>query len=195
MANCDCCRRILFHGFRCTTCGIRFHSACASQVPTLCQPALVENYYRRNYSKDEPSSGLKRSSSVSSNSRERSSSEPNILSNMIVQTNLANEENGEETEPTTGQQQQQREPRARSADESLKKIQNFAHEHESMKDWEILENEIAIKECIGSGSYGTVFRGHWHGPVALKKLKVANPTQDQLLVQITVVWILVLFLT
>jgi len=33
---------------------------------------------------------------------------------------------------------------------------------------------------IGSGSFGTVYRGLWHGPVAIKKLNVKDPTPAQL---------------
>lgn len=33
---------------------------------------------------------------------------------------------------------------------------------------------------IGSGSFGTVFKAHWHGPVAVKKLNVTDPTQAQM---------------
>ena len=34
---CDSCRRLLFQGFRCQTCGYRFHQRCAENVPVLCQ--------------------------------------------------------------------------------------------------------------------------------------------------------------
>ncbi|XP_054159726.1 raf homolog serine/threonine-protein kinase Raf-like [Oppia nitens] len=49
----------------------------------------------------------------------------------------------------------------------------------SLEDWEIPFGEIYTGPRIGSGSYGTVYKGYWHGPVALKKLKV-NPTSAQL---------------
>jgi hypothetical protein len=52
-----------------------------------------------------------------------------------------------------------------------------------IEDWEIPESEIDFGERIGSGSFGTVFKGMWHGPVALKKLNVfkdQKPTQSQL---------------
>lgn len=36
-----------------------------------------------------------------------------------------------------------------------------------------------IGDKIGSGSFGTVFRGRWCGPVAIKKLNVGEPTAQQ----------------
>uniref|UniRef100_A0A5F8GMW9 A-Raf proto-oncogene, serine/threonine kinase n=1 Tax=Monodelphis domestica TaxID=13616 RepID=A0A5F8GMW9_MONDO len=33
---CDFCRRFLFHGFRCQTCGYKFHQHCSARVPTIC---------------------------------------------------------------------------------------------------------------------------------------------------------------
>lgn len=33
---CECCRRLLFQGFYCRTCGYKFHQRCAAGVPSLC---------------------------------------------------------------------------------------------------------------------------------------------------------------
>lgn len=91
-------------------------------------------------------------------------------------------------------------PRARSADESSKKVRvaikttkcerikdnlndwnlQVRASRESIEDWEIPADEILIGPRIGSGSFGTVYRGHWHGPVAVKTLNVKDPTPAQL---------------
>ncbi|XP_047118079.1 raf homolog serine/threonine-protein kinase Raf [Schistocerca piceifrons] len=68
-------------------------------------------------------------------------------------------------------------PRARSADESGNKVRP---PRESIEDWEIPADEILIGPRIGSGSFGTVYKGHWHGPVAVKTLNVKDPTPTQL---------------
>lgn len=68
-------------------------------------------------------------------------------------------------------------PRARSADESSK---NLLAPRESIEDWEIPADEILVGPRIGSGSFGTVFKAHWHGPVAVKTLNVKIPTMAQL---------------
>ncbi|XP_060586749.1 serine/threonine-protein kinase A-Raf-like isoform X2 [Ruditapes philippinarum] len=51
---------------------------------------------------------------------------------------------------------------------------------DSNEDWEIPNEEIIFGPRIGSGSFGTVFKGHWHGAVAVKRLNVTNPTPAQL---------------
>jgi len=37
LAFCEACRRLLFQGFCCRTCGYKFHQRCADGVPKLCQ--------------------------------------------------------------------------------------------------------------------------------------------------------------
>ncbi|CAH2100444.1 unnamed protein product [Euphydryas editha] len=70
-----------------------------------------------------------------------------------------------------------RRARARSADESWK---HALSPRESYDDWVIPADEILIGARIGSGSFGTVYKAHWHGPVAVKTLNVKTPTPAQL---------------
>lgn len=46
--------------------------------------------------------------------------------------------------------------------------------------WEIDGKEIIRENRIGQGSFATVYKGRWHGPVALKELNVKDPTPTQL---------------
>lgn len=52
--------------------------------------------------------------------------------------------------------------------------------HDSNDKWEIPTEEIQRGPRIGSGSFGTVFKGYWHGDVAIKELNVVDPTPTQL---------------
>ena len=38
---------------------------------------------------------------------------------------------------------------------------------DSNDDWEIYAEDLKIGERIGSGSYGTVYKGYWHGMIIL----------------------------
>ncbi|CAH0715274.1 unnamed protein product, partial [Brenthis ino] len=42
----------------------------------------------------------------------------------------------------------------------------------SMKEWDIPYDELKLFEMIGTGRFGTVYRGSWHGAVAVKLLHV-----------------------
>ncbi|XP_013170222.1 PREDICTED: kinase suppressor of Ras 2 isoform X3 [Papilio xuthus] len=42
----------------------------------------------------------------------------------------------------------------------------------SMKEWDIPYDELKLFEVIGAGRFGTVYRGSWHGAVAVKLLHV-----------------------
>ncbi|XP_015685811.1 RAF proto-oncogene serine/threonine-protein kinase, partial [Protobothrops mucrosquamatus] len=36
LAYCDICQKFLLNGFRCQTCGYKFHEHCSTKVPTMC---------------------------------------------------------------------------------------------------------------------------------------------------------------
>ncbi|XP_022651511.1 serine/threonine-protein kinase B-raf-like isoform X3 [Varroa destructor] len=239
LAFCECCRKLLFHGFRCQTCGYRFHPRCADSVPALCQPLRVDQqYYKHLLAMQDgvepppahykpfieeasspraiPGGGAGRGGDPHEGAagapltaqRERSTSAPNVSYNMVNQdfsADLSKYKSQVYSSPGSGlvpprcsqvssasptrtqsaqgsptSSHKTPRPRARSADESSKKAVNQKSTRESIEDWEILPEEILTGPRIGSGSFGTVYRGHWHGHVALKKLNVTNPTPAQL---------------
>uniref|UniRef100_A0A671UXX8 non-specific serine/threonine protein kinase n=1 Tax=Sparus aurata TaxID=8175 RepID=A0A671UXX8_SPAAU len=45
LAYCDFCHKFLFNGFRCQTCGYKFHQHCSSKVPTVCVDMDTVNEY------------------------------------------------------------------------------------------------------------------------------------------------------
>ncbi|OQV18921.1 RAF proto-oncogene serine/threonine-protein kinase [Hypsibius exemplaris] len=54
------------------------------------------------------------------------------------------------------------------------------HRDGNADEWEIPADKLYCDEKIGSGSFGTVYRGFWHGDVAVKHLSVSNPTAEQI---------------
>lgn len=41
-----------------------------------------------------------------------------------------------------------------------------------MREWDIPYDELKIGESIGTGRFGIVYRGNWHGDVAIKVLNM-----------------------
>ena len=71
--------------------------------------------------------------------------------------------------------------RASSADDTATKKIKVSEKKETIEDWEIPANDILLfKKNIGQGSFGTVYRGLWHGPCAVKTLNVKNPSPEQI---------------
>ncbi|XP_034489924.1 raf homolog serine/threonine-protein kinase Raf isoform X2 [Drosophila innubila] len=203
---CEGCRRLLFTGFYCSQCNFRFHQRCVGWVPLLCQPFSVDSYYERLLSSyPENSVGMPvtgRGNAVRFNGRpprisqdDRSNSAPNVCINNIrpltteTQRSLimqarpplphpcTDHSNSTQSSPTSTLKHNR--PRARSADESNKNLLSRDAKN-SEENWNIQAEEILIGPLIGSGSFGTVYRAHWHGSVAVKTLKVKTPSPAQL---------------
>ena len=225
LAFCECCRRLLFQGFCCRTCGFKFHQKCAVKVPKLCQQVrmqkiLVQTMLAGEQSAPETMVGIimpgghidsgshhpvRRAPAISS--RDRSSSAPNVC-NILTEVALPDQyrpptrpgaggipgmvrladhvspstsptqasSRSESSSPTSVRQCRQR---ASSADDSSKK-EIKREKKETIEDWEIPMDNIFIGPRIGAGSFGTVYRGHWHGAVAIKTLNVRDPTPAQI---------------
>ncbi|GCC16903.1 hypothetical protein chiPu_0017386 [Chiloscyllium punctatum] len=294
LAFCDFCRKLLFQGFRCQTCGYKFHQRCSTEVPLMCVNIdqldlliLSRIYENHPITQDDVSSGttppglgmypsvppsdstgsLSHSTASPTKSipipqpfrpgeedqrnqfgqRDRSSSAPNVHLNTIEQVNidglirdqgLPRNDGAPLTQPirclrkyrsrtpspllqsypndlvfdfepgpvfrgsTSGlsatppaslpgslscvktlQKSPGTQPRERksssSSSEDRNKMKTLGR-RDSSDDWEISEGQITLGQRIGSGSFGTVYKGKWHGDVAVKMLNVTAPTPQQL---------------
>ncbi|XP_059967575.1 RAF proto-oncogene serine/threonine-protein kinase isoform X2 [Mesoplodon densirostris] len=238
LAFCDICQKFLLNGFRCQTCGYKFHEHCSTKVPTMCVdwsnirqlllfpnstvgdsgvpvlPSLTMRRMRESVSRMPVSSQHRYStphaftfntSSPSSegslSQRQRSTSTPNVH---MVSTTLpvdsrmiedAIRSHGESASPSalssspnnlspTGWSQPktpvpaQRERAPGSSTHEKNKIRPRG-QRDSSYYWEIEASEVMLSTRIGSGSFGTVYKGKWHGDVAVKILKVVDPTPEQ----------------
>uniref|UniRef100_A0A3P8NYF7 non-specific serine/threonine protein kinase n=1 Tax=Astatotilapia calliptera TaxID=8154 RepID=A0A3P8NYF7_ASTCA len=198
LAYCDFCHKFLFNGFRCQTCGYKFHQHCSSKVPTVCVDMdTIRECFAGNIS---PREGGGDGQSLQ---RHRSTSTPNVhmvstldpASAMIIEEALKfNNTIGPEPSPkpstsppssfgSPGKKppKSPSEPRERkpSSSDDKKKVHRGGN-RDSSYYWEVHSREVNIQKRIGSGSFGTVFKGKWHGDVAIKILKVKEPTPEQL---------------
>lgn len=52
-----------------------------------------------------------------------------------------------------------------------------------MREWDIPYDELKIGEQIGTGRFGKVYRGYWHGDVAIKLLNMEYINDEKTLEQ------------
>ncbi|KAG5210582.1 hypothetical protein JEQ12_015776 [Ovis aries] len=263
LAFCDFCRKLLFQGFRCQTCGYKFHQRCSTEVPLMCvnydqlePPILTSPSPSKSIPIPQPFRPADEDHRNQFGQRDRSSSAPNVHINTIEPVNIDDlirdqgfrsdgaplnqlmrclrkyqsrtpspllhsvpSEIVFDFEPgpvfrgsTTGLSATppaslpgslsnvkalqkspgpQRERKSSSSSEDRNRMKTLGR-RDSSDDWEIPDGQITVGQRIGSGSFGTVYKGKWHdwndiwsgnyllGDVAVKMLNVTAPTPQQL---------------
>uniref|UniRef100_A0A8C9SSF5 RAF proto-oncogene serine/threonine-protein kinase n=1 Tax=Scleropages formosus TaxID=113540 RepID=A0A8C9SSF5_SCLFO len=210
LAYCDICQKFLLNGFRCQTCGYKFHEHCSTKVPTMCldwstiicfmravrdggPDYLVLSNQRRRLS----SSSLHRHSTPHAfnsitpyptsggalSQRQRSTSTPNVH---MVSTTMPVDGSVIEVPAEPPHAPFSPEPESNRLDPVQDPSPHGQREGPLPRDkrdssyyWEIEATEVVLLSRIGSGSFGTVYKGKWHGDVAVKILKVIDPTPEQ----------------
>ncbi|NXF19181.1 BRAF kinase, partial [Rhodinocichla rosea] len=277
LAFCDFCRKLLFQGFRCQTCGYKFHQRCSTEVPLMCvnydqlDLLFVSKFFEHHPIPPEeaslgettPASGSYPSVPPSDSvgppilpspspsksipipqplrpadedhrnqfgQRDRSSSAPNVHINTIEPVNIddliRDQSLRGEGAPLNQLMRCLRKYQSRTPSPLLHSVPSeivFDFEpgpvfrgswallscfhpnkiskttdavcaspshrvyvsktlgrRDSSDDWEIPDGQITVGQRIGSGSFGTVYKGKWHGDVAVKMLNVTAPTPQQL---------------
>ncbi|XP_028309811.1 raf-1 proto-oncogene, serine/threonine kinase a isoform X2 [Gouania willdenowi] len=231
LAFCDICQKFLLNGFRCQTCGYKFHEHCSTKVPTMCVdwsnirqlllcptpgeisapslPTLTSRRMRESLTRF-PSSAHRYSTPHAFNyttpypptggglsQRQRSTSTPNVhmvsttlpVDSSMIEDAIRNHDSAGSSpnQSPTGWSQSQPKPPAPSQRERVTAFNTQEKNKIRPRDkrdssyyWEIEASEVYLHSCIGSGSFGTVYKGKWHGDVAVKILKVTDPTPEQL---------------
>uniref|UniRef100_A0A6Q2X455 RAF proto-oncogene serine/threonine-protein kinase n=1 Tax=Esox lucius TaxID=8010 RepID=A0A6Q2X455_ESOLU len=231
LAFCDICQKFLLNGFRCQTCGYKFHEHCSTKVPTMCVdwsnirqlllfptpgemcgstlPPLTSRRMRDSLSRFPVSSQHRHSTPhafdfhlsagpvseaepVVLSHRLRSTSTPNV--HMVTTTSIpldttafqGEREIPPDLSPTgCSMSGQCRAPAPAPRERAVSSNAQDKHrirprdKRDSSYYWEIEASEVVLQNRIGSGSFGTVYKGKWHGDVAVKILKVVDPTPEQ----------------
>lgn len=185
-SKCHFCQEFLMRGIRCLACGIEFHRNCSSSVPKLCEPTIEpKSLYRHMLARSSGTNALSTSDPPTSTSwpirpRARSADENSKHKSKVAQNQAPSEQ-------TTNQQSAQSKENM-DHDNSYGSNRPIAsnnvvsrNHHQLLEEkWEIDGKQIIRGERIGQGSFATVYKGTWHGPVALKELNVKKPTPAQL---------------
>uniref|UniRef100_A0AAQ4NV34 RAF proto-oncogene serine/threonine-protein kinase n=1 Tax=Gasterosteus aculeatus aculeatus TaxID=481459 RepID=A0AAQ4NV34_GASAC len=198
LAFCDICQKFLLNGFRCQTCGYKFHEHCSTKVPTMCvdwsniRQLLSAHRYSTphafNYAAPcTPTGGWL-------SQRQRSTSTPNVhmvsttlpVDSSVIEDAMRDHDSGGSSpsqSPTGWSQSKAPAPAQRERAPSFNNHEKNKIRPRDKRDssyyWEIEASEVHLSSRIGSGSFGTVYKGKWHGDVAVKILKVTDPTPEQ----------------
>uniref|UniRef100_A0AAR2KK12 RAF proto-oncogene serine/threonine-protein kinase n=1 Tax=Pygocentrus nattereri TaxID=42514 RepID=A0AAR2KK12_PYGNA len=193
LAFCDICQKFLLHGFRCQTCGYKFHEHCSTKVPTMCKQISTENFFFSTHHRHSTPHAFNYITPAppaegSLSQKQRSTSTPNVH---MVSTTLP----GGAIEvmhqrytvkllclPSSSDKGEFPFTNFRNFTNSLLNSgddRNQREKRDSSYYWEIDASEVVLHSRIGSGSFGTVYKGKWHGDVAVKILKVTDPTPEQ----------------
>ncbi|XP_063741329.1 raf-1 proto-oncogene, serine/threonine kinase a isoform X2 [Eleginops maclovinus] len=250
LAFCDICQKFLLNGFRCQTCGYKFHEHCSTKVPTMCVdwsnirqlllcptpgdsstpslPPLTSRRMRESLTRF-PSSAHRYSTPHAFNytapctpaggwlsQRQRSTSTPNVhmvsttlpVDCSMIELDCLNaspsswchrfwlkrkdamrDHDSSGSSPSQSPTGWSQPPSKAPAPNQRERAPSFnTHEKHKIRPrdkrdssyyWEIEASEVYLNSRIGSGSFGTVYKGKWHGDVAVKILKVTDPTPEQ----------------
>uniref|UniRef100_A0A671PEU9 non-specific serine/threonine protein kinase n=1 Tax=Sinocyclocheilus anshuiensis TaxID=1608454 RepID=A0A671PEU9_9TELE len=194
LAYCDFCHKFLFNGFRCQTCGYKFHQHCSSKVPTVCVDMDTPTCmlfcftpFREELLSNQSSFRLiMRGEDGQTLQRHRSTSTPNVHMVSTLEPGAAGLMEPSTSPPHLGSPGRRppkspSEPKERkqSSSDDKKKVHRGGY-RDSSYYWEVHSREVSMLKRIGAGSFGTVYKGKWHGDVAIKILKVTEPTPEQL---------------
>uniref|UniRef100_A0A8C6YF00 RAF proto-oncogene serine/threonine-protein kinase n=1 Tax=Naja naja TaxID=35670 RepID=A0A8C6YF00_NAJNA len=199
LAYCDICQKFLLNGFRCQTCGYKFHEHCSTKVPTMCVDWSNIRQLLLFPHSNVGDSGISAPPLMTRRIRESVSRMPvnyiervTLFFSLLFQDAIRSHSESasppamsgspNNTSPTGWSQPKtpvpaQRE-RAAGANPQEKKIRPRG-QRDSSYYWEIEASEVMLSTRVGSGSFGTVYKGKWHGDVAVKILKVVDPTPEQ----------------
>lgn len=48
------------------------------------------------------------------------------------------------------------------------------------EEWDILYEDLTLNDEIGSGRVGTVYKGYWHGDVAIRVIEINHNDEEKL---------------
>nr|XP_042901238.1 kinase suppressor of Ras 2 isoform X2 [Parasteatoda tepidariorum] len=164
VTSCHFCDKAMFLGFKCKECKYRCHRDCVEKVPPSCGlPNELVDVFAKTMKNDDvdPTKGI------------ILETKPFVI-NEVVETQKSND-----SDKTVGSGSTDSEKtlagRVDSQDSQVSDIdpseRSWPRQNSlSLREWDIPYDELDINEEVGTGRFGTVYRGNWHGSVAIKML-------------------------
>ncbi|CAB0032211.1 unnamed protein product [Trichogramma brassicae] len=166
MTTCDYCDKQMFigTGLKCKECKYKCHRDCESKVPPSCGlPQELFDEFKRTIQADDVSSNENKGVTLETHRLENTISSDSDRTVSVSGSGSVSTDSertpvrvdSQDSQVSDGEPGDGRWPRQNSL---------------SIREWDIPFDELKIGEPIGKGRFGTVFRGNWHGDVAIKVL-------------------------
>ncbi|KAK3084281.1 hypothetical protein FSP39_010965 [Pinctada imbricata] len=153
------------------------NSSCNSSTPS--SPITMHNHY------STPSPGAPKNTFVypdlaSSDLDENVFHAPSKDDRDVVSTNTSDDSNKTLVDSNTSEKTLlEREDSMDSQDGLLHRWDRGNSLSITLKEWDIPYEQLKIGDVIGTGRFGTVYKGIWHGSVAIKMLNMDEDTDNQ----------------
>ncbi|KYM89269.1 Serine/threonine-protein kinase A-Raf [Atta colombica] len=182
LGYCYVCGKSVLYGFICKACNRKFHTKCVSYASLLCEHIRRRTAYYERLLANNPATGIIQIPPVPV---------PSISSRRRIK------KPAQDTEPTTIDKTTQvttrtkflryprrnkRHQKSKDQDDSCAddtESEDSIFSQDSIRDFKIVAEEITYEDDDekGKGTYGTVYKADWYGPVAVKRLNIEVPTE------------------
>ncbi|XP_076341023.1 kinase suppressor of Ras 2-like isoform X3 [Tachypleus tridentatus] len=181
--TCDFCEKPMMWGYKCSDCKYYCHKDCKEKVPPSCGlPNEYVRYFAETFKNEdlnnvpqsekdvtiEPKPIVEVVETQKSNDSDKtvsgtSGSGSYLLHQTDSEKTLADRVDSQDSQVSDMDPSERSWPRQNSL---------------SLREWDIPFDELQIEETIGVGRFGVVYKGNWHGSVAIKMLNM-DDTDDK----------------
>ncbi|XP_060803266.1 kinase suppressor of Ras 2 [Amyelois transitella] len=185
IATCDYCdKQMLFgSGLKCKECKFKCHRDCESKVPPSCGlPPEFVAAFKDKFHKDEVQpavSSPNHSGHPPHHSNSNHTQHSRVSENDELTASVRSDGSRGVSLSGSGSTDSSGAIRGDSLDHGKDGDSRWPRQNSlSIKEWDIPYDELKLFEIIGTGRFGTVYRGSWYGPVAVKLIHVHSLKND-----------------
>ncbi|XP_071630240.1 serine/threonine-protein kinase A-Raf [Temnothorax longispinosus] len=195
LGYCHFCEKGVLYGLYCKACNRKFHTKCVTYASRLCEHVKRRKAYYERLLANNPTTGIvqvrARPVPVPSVSRRDISRRIGAFSakSNALKVDKSTQVITKKRNAKYGRYGRQRRHKKKSTNQdnpcvddagSNDSEEDSIFSQDSVRDWKVMAEDVSFEDEIGEGTYGTVYKADWHGPVAIKKLKIKVPTQEQI---------------
>ncbi|KAG5328338.1 ARAF kinase, partial [Acromyrmex heyeri] len=181
LGYCYVCGKSVLYGFICKACNRKFHTKCVSYASLLCEHIRRRTAYYERLLANNPTTGIIQIPpvpvpSISSRRRIKKPAQ-DIEPTTIDKTTQITTRTKFLRYPRRNKRQKSKDQDDSCTDDTESEDSIFSQD--SIRDFKIVADEITYEDDDekGKGTYGTVYKADWYGPVAVKRLNIEVPTE------------------